>query len=127
MSNYFLSNPFRAPHKCWPIELIKINSMPNWDTLNKTEYPEEFAECDKLAHNRMIMGSFRYGLIGRQDLIKYNPAKEGIKRINKYLEDGNLEHLVDACNMVKIAFFRGKKHLGQTVHSIDDGEHAKKE
>jgi hypothetical protein len=125
--DYFLSNLFRAPHKCWnPIKpaLIRIGSMPDYDSLYKSEYPKEFAECDKLAHNRMIMGSFRYGLIARQSLIYYNPANECIKRINRYLDDGNLEHLVDACNMIKLAFYRGKKFLGQKMFSVDDSEHA---
>lgn len=126
MHNYYFSNEFRAPHKVWkPIIVILNGKHPTFEELNKSQYPDEFRECDQYAHNRMIMGSFRYGLIERQSLLCYEPAKESIKRVNKYLKDGNLEHLIDACNMIKIAYYRGKKFLGQRINSIDDGEHAK--
>jgi len=120
---FYLQNLWR-----WKCDLPEFNDSigthPSLSDLNISQYPPEFAECDKYAHNRMIMGSFRYGLIDRQDLKDYNPAKEAIKRIEKYLKDENLEHLVDANNMIKIAYFRGKKFLNQTMNPIDDGEHA---
>lgn len=123
-TQFYLNNLWRW--KCGLPELDKPKSgnHPSYDELNISEYPSEFAECDQLAHNRMIMGSFRYGLVNRQELQKYNPAKECIKRIEKYLIDGNLEHIVDACNMTKLAYLRGKKFLNQTLISIDDGDHA---
>jgi hypothetical protein len=124
--NYYLSNEFRNPHKVWkPNSVILNGNHPSIDELNITEYPPEFAECDKLAHNRMIMGSFRYGLIGRQNLDCYDTANECIRRVQRYIDGGkvNLELIVDALNMCKIEFYKGRKE-GKQVISIDDGVHA---
>lgn len=124
MNNYYLSNEFRSPHKVWNSNSINLINHPSYEELDKSEYPDEFKECDQLAHNRMILGSFRYGLIKDQKFLKYNTPREGIKRIEKYLQDGNLEHLVDALNMIKISFMVGKRFKGQKMNPIDDGEHA---
>ena len=98
--------------------------VPDYDILNQTQYPEEFKEIHKLAHNRMIMGAFRYGDINRQDLDNYDVASNIIIRAQRYIDDGNLEHLVDAYNMVRIEYMKARR-AGKQLIAIDDGEHAK--
>jgi hypothetical protein len=73
------------------------------------------------------MGSFRYENFEskRASKWRYDTAREAIKRISLYLEDGNTEHLVDAANMCLLEFEFGdhpKKHF----ESVDDGVHAVK-
>jgi hypothetical protein len=97
-----------------------------------------------LADNRMKMGDYRYGRITRQNLDNYDTVKEFFKRLHKTRLDANLEHVVDAYNMLRIQYYKSKnffevKHL--ILHhfnhvllqayenewpliSIDDGEHA---
>jgi hypothetical protein len=119
----FLDNLWR-----WKCELPEKDDKPervaDYDTLNRTQYPEEFKEIHQLAHNRMIMGAFRYGDINRQDLDNYDVAPNIIIRTQRYIDDGNLEHLVDAYNMVRIEYFKARR-AGKQLISIDDGEHAK--
>lgn len=88
------------------------------------ELPVEFDEILKAADLRMHQGKFRYGNIKRQNLVNYDTVKECIKRIGKYQTDGNLEHIVDAFNMLRIEFYKGKIS-GKQLIPIDDGEHAK--
>jgi hypothetical protein len=120
---FFFDNLWR-----WKLGVIELdtpptNFAPALDELNKNQFPDEFAEIQKLAHNRMIMGYFRYGDIHRQNLDGYDTVAEAHKRINKYSQDHNLEHLVDALNMIQIEYFKAKK-AGKRLHPIDDGEHA---
>jgi hypothetical protein len=70
------------------------------------------------------MGAFRYERFGPAKS-HYPTATEAIKRILKYIEMGNSEHLVDAANMLLLEFEFGRhpdKHFG----AIDDGEHCQK-
>lgn len=72
----------------------------------------------------MVMGFFRYGDIHRKDLDSYDLPEEAIKRIRRYQQDRNLEHLVDAGNMLMLAYMQGQRD-GHTFKPIDDGEHAR--
>jgi len=103
----------------------KLGNHRSFEELQLSEYPKEFEEIHILANNRMIMGSFRYGYVNRQDLNSYNTANEAHKRINKYQLDNNLEHLIDAYNMVRLEFLAARRK-GLSIISIDDGEHATK-
>lgn len=98
---------------------------PGSVTSIKEDLPDEFEEILQAANVRMDMGRFRYGPIKRQSLENYDVAKECIKRIQRYIDGNreNLEHLVDAFNMCRIEFYKGKK-AGKKIISIDDGEHA---
>jgi hypothetical protein len=123
--NYFLSNPFRAPHKVWnpnKIEL-KYKSMPSLEEIRISQNPPEFDEIDQFAKNRMVFGSFRYGLMEKQSLDGYDHVNEIHKRVNLYEKDHNLEHLVDALNMVKMSYRKGKLR-GESMNPTDDGYHA---
>ena len=89
--------------------------------LRKTEWSPEF---EKLMRNRLLMGAFRYERLNSPNKSNYPTATEAIKRICKYIESGNTEHLVDAANMCLIEFLHGK-HPNKHFSSIDDGEHCK--
>lgn len=88
--------------------------------LKKTQWCDEY---EQYRRNRMVMGTFRYGDIHRQQLDNYDLPAEAKKRIDKYIHDRNLEHLVDAGNMLMLAYMQGRKR-NETFNSIDDGEHA---
>jgi hypothetical protein len=73
--------------------------------------------------NRLIMGALRYGLIHAPGKPKYDRIGSITRRLEKYKQDGNLEHLVDAANLCLMEFEEGThplKHFG----AQDDGEHA---
>lgn len=98
----------------------KTKLLPSLKEIKKIQYIPEF---EQLMRNRLIMGAFRYGLTSEQDFSGYDLPGEAIKRINKYIKDKNLEHLVDAGNMLALEF-RDKKNKGFKIGVIDDGEHA---
>ena len=92
------------------------------ESLRKSEWSTKF---EQLMRNRLIMGSFRYQKFeDKRKSFDYDTAGEAIKRIKKYVADGNTEHLVDAANMCLLEFEFGK-HPMKHCASIDDGEHAK--
>lgn len=95
---------------------------PSLEHLRKTQWCDEY---EYYRRNRMVQGFFRYGDINRQELSDYDLPRECIKRVCKYEQDHNLEHLVDAGNLAMLAYMQGKKS-GHLFNSIDDGEHAKK-
>lgn len=88
--------------------------QPDVDSLARTEWSPEF---ERLMRNRMIMGGIRYGTLRSQ---KTNPPSHIYllamikQRLEKYADDGNTEHLVDAANICLVAFEIGthpKKHF----------------
>ena len=96
--------------------------LPEYTQLVKTQC---FPEFTKLANNRMVMGAFRYGLIEEQNFDDYDLIQECKNRLTLFENDGNLEHLIDAGNMIRIRFYWGRKK-GEEFKSIDDGHHASK-
>jgi len=92
------------------------------DALKKSEWSNEY---ELLRNNRMVMGAFRYGAIKQQDMFAYDYIKECKRRIRLFEEDMNLEHLVDAGNMLMLEFIKGQK-TGLKLVAVDDGKHAKK-
>ena len=76
--------------------------------------------------NRLIMGAFRYELMEckRKDF-RYDLAAEAKVRIDRFIETGNTEHLVDAANMCMLEF-EFSNHPNKHYASIDDGEHAER-
>lgn len=98
----------------------KTKILPPPEELKKTQWCPEF---EQLMRNRLIMGAFRYGLMSEQDYSGYDLPGEAIKRTGKYIKDKNLEHLVDAANMLLLEFL-DKRNKGFKVKVVDDGEHA---
>jgi hypothetical protein len=100
---------------------LEFKPMPDIESLKKSEWDEEF---ETLRKNRMVMGAFRYGLIAKQNLDEYDWVQQIKDRVDRYAEDGNLEHLIDAGNCCMLGFIDGKRK-GKELLSIDDGIHNK--
>jgi len=94
------------------------------DDLYESEWSPQF---EYLMRNRLVMGSFRYQPFSekRSTPWMYDTATEAKNRIDRYLEDGNTEHLVDAANMCLLEFEFGN-HPDKHFESVDDGVHTKK-
>ena len=119
MLQYFLDNLWRW--KCGlPEEDIKSGHMPRLELLKESEWDLEF---ERLMRNRLVVGSFRYGLMRREKPL-FDRVDSIIKRANKYRETGNMEFLVDIANLCLLEFVEGK-HPNKHFHSIDDGEHVR--
>lgn len=72
--------------------------------------------------NRITIGHYRYGA-------KDSPVPKNLdyiasieKRLNKYREDGNLEHMVDIANIAMLEF-EESEHPKRHFKAVDDGEH----
>lgn len=100
-------------HRLYKSAGLQVSSQrPNLTTLLHTEWSPE---VEHLMRNRLIVGAFRYGTLAE----KKAKAKAGaafalipdaIQRLEKYLEDRNAEHLIDAMNLALIEF-EVQKHL----------------
>ena len=97
-------------------ELLKIKEAAwnkQYDSLRETEWSPTFEE---LMRHRLIMGSFRYGLIGAEGKPTYDRTSSCVKRLQRYQETGNKEYLVDVANLCLMEFVEGDGHF----ESIDD-------
>ena len=92
------------------------------DRLRATEWSREFEE---LMRNRLIMGRFRYAPMRSADKGNYDNMGSAIQRLEKYIETGNLEHVVDAANLCMVEFEHGNHPLRHFA-AVDDGEHTRK-
>lgn len=97
--------------------LPSVANMPDLASLKKSEWSPKF---ERLRLNRLIMGAFRYGLLGAPGKPQYDRIDCMIRRLQKYRDDRNAEHLVDVANLAMLEFVEGT-HNG--VVSVDDGEH----
>jgi len=70
-----------------------------YESLKESQWSDDF---ERLMRNRLIIGGLRYGLI--KDAHKYNKIESIVKRIDLYIQDNNLEHLVDVANLCLIEF-----------------------
>jgi len=120
----YFENLWRWKCNLKEIELNKkiINDI---DELNMTEWSDEF---EQLMRNRLKQGSFRYGKIKHHgslnDKAEYDRIDSAIVRLQKYIDTGNTEYLVDVSNMMLLEYIEGKHPLKHFA-SIDDGEHTK--
>lgn len=73
----------------------------DYDSRLKTEWSTEF---EYLMRNRLIVGSYRYGLIGADGKPKYDRLKAIRTRLDDYEKGGNLERLVDVANLCLLEF-----------------------
>jgi len=97
--------------------------LPDLPELQQLQWSEEF---EKECLDRMVMGAFRYGSFRHQlaNDACYDNMHSAEARIQKYKQDGNLEHLIDIANLARVEFIqqRGSKELV----AQDDGLHAAK-
>ncbi len=68
------------------------------------------------------MGAYRYGLLNAQDKPEYDRCADIKRRIDEYVESGNMEHLVDVANLAMLEFEEGK-HPRRHFAARDDTEH----
>lgn len=92
------------------------------DQLRDTEWCAKF---EALMRNRLIMGRFRYGAMGDPDKGNYDCLGSIERRLKKYRETGNDEHLVDIANLALVEFVTGK-HPEKHFEASDDGEHCRR-
>lgn len=100
--------------------ILKPERMPPPEELRRTEWSPTF---EKLMRNRLVMGAFRYGRMGRPEKRKAH-AEAAIRHLEKYLKDRNPEHLPDAANLCLMEFVENKDRQG-TFRAGDDTEHVK--
>jgi len=124
LNEFFVVNLWRW--KCGLPEAASLDKLPPASIKNVFEdltlFPE-YREIVDLANNRFFQGQFRYGRHSLEIFLRYDTVKETYNRMRRYEKDGNLEHLVDALNMIRIEYYKGKKS-GKKMFSIDDGKHA---
>jgi hypothetical protein len=97
-------------------------TVPSLESLRSSEWSREF---ETLMRNRLVMGALRYGLLMATGKPKYDRIDSAIKRLRKYQDTGNDEHLVDVANMMLLEFVEGC-HPTKHFSSVDDGEHVNK-
>jgi hypothetical protein len=73
--------------------------------------------------NRLLMGSFRYALLGDKNKPRYDRLANIEKRISVYKETGNDELLVDIANIALCEFVEGE-HPKKHFYAEDDKNHS---
>ena len=94
---------------------------PPLEELRETEWSPEF---ETLMRNRLIMGAIRYGTL-KDNKGTYDHGAEAERRLQMYLETGNLEYMVDVANFCLLEYLK-PYHPKAHFASIDDGVHADK-
>jgi hypothetical protein len=92
----------------------------------KAGIQEAMKDFNYYADNRLLMGAFRYGEIDIQNYGKYDLIGECNKRIELYNNEKNininkkpnLEHIIDAANMLRLMFYWEMKNGGE-LRAID--------
>lgn len=94
----------------------------NLDEIYRTQWDSTF---EQYMRNRLAMGYFRYGSLRSIERKKMNLNHIGSakKRLDKYLETGNQEYLVDVANLCMVEFIIPSCHSNPYFNTIDDGEH----
>jgi hypothetical protein len=75
-----------------------------------------------LMNNRVILGALRYGINNANGKSLFDKPKSIAKRLQRYEETGNQEHLVDIANLCMIEFLE-PSHPTPHWRPEDDGEH----
>lgn len=96
-----------------------LDQRPTLAELRKTQWSKVFERCMR---NRMVMGSFRYGLLKDKGEQGYDMVGSLKRRIEMYRETGNLEYLADVANLALLEF-EYPTHKDAHFSSVDDGEH----
>ncbi len=96
-----------------PTEKLKL------EELRRTEWSPEF---EQLMRNRLIMGAWRYHRLHDRRRPAYDCVGSIIKRLARYQETGNTEHLVDCANLCLVEFVAGR-HPNKHFSASDDAEH----
>ena len=99
---------------------VKIH--PSIDSLRESEWSIKFEE---LMRDRLIMGSFRYGLLGDTNKPEYDRLESILNRISAYTKTGDLQLMADIANLCLCEFVEGKHPLSH-VGVGDSNDHVSK-
>ena len=104
-------------------ELLRPLPIPDSDITFKELWESEWShDFEELQRHRMVQGAFRYGRLNTAGKKQWDRPRDMIKRLQKYSEDGNLEHLVDVANLCLLEFEEGL-HPKRHFKSQDDVIH----
>lgn len=103
---------------CFPRPL-----RPPLAELRRTQWSTKF---ERLQRNRLLIGAFRYSTVAEQKLSsnRFDNIGSAISRLEKYLQTGNQEHLVDVANLCMVEFMC-PSHPAPHFSPEDDGEHVR--
>jgi hypothetical protein len=97
---------------------------PSLAEIERSQWSETF---ERMMRNRLMLGFFRYGGMHDPAARRYDNIRSAIARLELYLKDGNLEHLIDVANLCLLEFVKGPKGIGShpnpSLRPIDDGIH----
>jgi len=89
--------------------------------LKETEWSPKF---EQMMRERLIQGAFRYGRLRDRRKPQWDRIARVVAEMAAYKEDGNLERLVDAANMLLLEFEESnhpKRHL--TIRGVSNSLH----
>jgi hypothetical protein len=86
--------------------LTVSSQRPALSELRQTEWSPE---VESLMRNRLLIGAYRYGTLAEKKAkaetgARFGLVQDAITRLEKYLNDGNGEHLIDAMNLTLLEF-----------------------
>lgn len=96
-----------------------IGCRPDLSELRQTEWSKPF---EQLMRNRLLMGSFRYGLLREKGDQGYDMVGSLEARLAEYKKTGNLELLADVANLALLEF-EYPSHSKAHFRAVDDGSH----
>lgn len=89
------------------------------EALRASQWSRGFEEAMRV---RLEMGAFRYGPFRAQGRGTHRNVESAIRRLRRYLRDGNQEDLVDAANLCMVEFVSPGSHPAPHWSPVDDGE-----
>lgn len=113
----FLAGLWRDFHGRGPE--VDDRPAPSLESLSASEWCDEF---EARMRNRLILGALRHGVIGGAGKPRYDRVASARRRLRRYLETGNREHLVDVANMMLLEYVEGE-HPRKHWAPGDDTEH----
>jgi len=101
--------------------LARYNKPVTFEELWVSEWSPRF---ERLMHNRLVLGAFRYGRL--KDKKGWDRIEYAKRKLQRYQDTGNLEALVDVANLALLEF-EGSTHPKKHFSSMDDTkEHQRK-
>jgi hypothetical protein len=97
----------------------KLPQRPALGDLKRSEWSKRFED---LMRNRLLMGSFRYGLLEENGQRGFDKIGSLEARVAAYKKTGNLELLADIANLALLEF-EHPGHRKAHFKAVDDGEH----
>lgn len=119
MLNWFFTQAWRWTCGLSEAAYVLPGQHPSLASLRTTECDPEFL---RMMDNRLLMGSFRYGLMADPDKWTYDLVAGARKKLAAYEETGNLEHLVDVANYARLEFLH-PSHPAVHFRAEDDHSH----